>query len=385
VAQSPNQDYLLGRQAETAGEMAAAATSYESVVTRNSILKEYALWRLARIARSTGDLVLERERLQRLVTSAPNSLLYETAALRLSESFFESGDFTAAANSARALTSVKTVPVARKASALMGVAYVRAGKTIEARDVFTKLLMQMPDASRPDDFALIAVRELDALDKSANLSEQEHLLRASVYQFNRDFAGARVHYQTLIDRYPQSGTLPNAMVQLGRGYYLESKYEDAIKHVQKVFDAYPQSQAAREAVGWLASTYLRTKRTDDAVAAYKLLIDRFPDAPTPDRPYLNIIDALHEAGRHADALNWVQQTRARFKNDLGGTLALFAQLRIHLAQASWAAAVRDADELAKFSDLGGTRVPGGTNTGEVAFLRAYALEQLGRTEEAVAG
>jgi soluble lytic murein transglycosylase len=354
-------------------------------VTRNSILKEYALWRLARIARSTGDLVLERERLQRLVTSAPNSLLYETAALRLSESFFESGDFTAAANSAKALTSVKTVPVARKASALMGVAYVRAGKTIEARDVFTKLLMQMPDASRPDDFALIAVRELDALDKSANLSEQEHLLRASVYQFNRDFAGARVHYQTLIDRYPQSGTLPNAMVQLGRGYYLESKHEDAIKHFQKVFDAYPQSQAAREAVGWLASTYLRTKRTDDAVAAYKLLIDRFPDAPTPDRPYLNIIDALHEAGRHADALNWVQQTRARFKNDLGGTLALFAQLRIHLAQASWTAAVRDADELAKFSDLGGTRVPGGTNTGEVAFLRAYALEQLGRTEEAVAG
>ena len=386
VAQSqPNQDYLLGRKAETSGEMAAAATSYESVVNRNSILKEYALWRLARIARSTGDLVLERERLQRLVTSAPNSLLYETAALRLSESFFESGDFTAAANSAKALTSAKNVSVARKAAALMGVAYVRAEKTTEARDAFTKLLMQMPDASRPDDLALIAVRELDGLDKSANLPEAEHLLRASVYQFNRDFAGARVHYQTLIDRYPQSGTLPNAMLQLGRGYYLELKYDDAIRHFEKIVKAYPQSQAAREAVGWLGSTYLRTKRTDDAVAAYEVLIDRFPDSPTPERPYLNIIDALHEAGRHADALNWVQQTRTRFKNDLGGTLALFAQLRIHLAQASWAAVVRDADELAKFSDLGGTRVPGGTNAAEIAFLRAYALQQLGRTEEAVAG
>jgi soluble lytic murein transglycosylase len=81
----------------------------------------------------------------------------------------------------------------------------------------------------------------------------------------------------------------------------------------------------------------------------------------------------------------VQQTRARFKNDLGDALALFAQLRIHLAQASWAAAVRDAEELAKFSDLGGTRVPGGTTAAEVSFLRAFALEQLGRTEEAVAG
>ena len=70
------------------------------------------------------------------------------------------------------------------------------------------------------------------------------------------------------------------------------------------------------------------KRTDDAVAAYKLFIDRFPDAPNPERPYLNIIDALHEAGRYPEALNWVQQTRARFRNDIGGALALFAQLRI---------------------------------------------------------
>lgn len=393
VAQSPqNQDYLLGRKAESAGDIAAATANYQAVVARNSILKEYALWRLARIARSTGDLVLERERLQQLLATAPGSLLYETAALRLSESFFESGNFEAASNSAKALAASKNVAVAREAAALMGEAYVREKKLTEARDTFTKLLMQMPDASRPDDFALTAVRELDALDKSSAsadppkpLSEPEHLLRASVYQFNRDFAGARAHYQALINEYPQSGTLPNAYLQLGRGYYLEYRYDDALKAFQKVYDAYPQAQATREALGYLGSTYVRMKRTDDAVAAYKLLIDRFPDSPTPDRPYLNIIDALHEAGRYPEALNWVQQTRAKFKNSLGDALALFAQLRIHLAQASWAAAVSDAEELAKASDLGGTRVPGGTTPAEVSFLRAYALEQLGRTEETVAG
>lgn len=386
VAQSPaNQDYLLGRKAEVSGDAATATANYQAVVSRNALLKEYALWRLARMARTTGDLVLERERLQRLIATAPNSLLYETAALRLAESFFESGDFEAAANSAKPVAASKNVAVAREAAALMGTAYVRAGKTAEARDVFTKLVMQMPDASRPDDFALVAVRELDALDKSANLTEAEHLLRASVYQFNRDFADARVHYQTLIDRYPQSSTVPNATFQLARGLYNEAKYEDSIKVIQKLlqtaFDSSPQT--ARDAVALLASSFVRLKRTDDAVAAYKVLIDKFPDNPNPDRAYLNIIDALHEAGRHADALNWVQQTRARFKNDLGGTLALFAQLRIHLAQASWAAAIRDAEELAKASDLGGTRVPGGTSPSEVAFLRAYALEQSGRTEEAV--
>jgi tetratricopeptide (TPR) repeat protein len=127
------------------------------------------------------------------------------------------------------------------------------------------------------------------------------------------------------------------------------------------------------------------KRTDDAVAAYKLFIDRFPDAPNPERTYLNLIDALHEAGRYPEALGWVQQTRARFKNNIGDALALFAQLRIHMAQQAWATVVRDADELLKFSDLGGTKVPGGTTSAEVTFLRAYALEQLGQFEEAITG
>ena len=383
--QIPNYDYFLGRTAERNGDIASATASYQTIATNNSRLKEYALWRLSKIARSSGDLVLERERLQQLISTAPSSLLYEAATLRLVESFIESGDFKAAANSAKPLALSKNSGVARKGAALMGVAYLRAGKTAEARDVFTKLVMQMPDASRPDDYALEAVRQLDQLDKGStvNLSEADLLLRASVYQFNRDFAAARVHYQAVVDRFPQNTTVPNAIFQIARGFYQDAKYDDAVKLFQKVFDSYPQSTTAREALGFVGSTYVRMKRTDDAVNAYKLLIDRFPDAPSPDRPYLNLIDALHEAGRHTEALNWVQQTRTRFKNDLGDALALFAQLRIHMAQGNWSTVVRDADELLKLSDLGGTRVPGGTNPAEVTFLRAFALEQVGRNEEAI--
>ena len=377
-------DYLLGRIAERTGDLAGATASYQAIATNDSRLREYALWRLAKLARATGDLVLERERLQQLTATARSSLLFETATLRLSESFFESGDFVSAANSAKPLTLSKNVNVAREGAALMGLAYERAGKIPEARDVFTKLVMWMPDASRPDDFALEAVRQLDAFDnKAPTLSEADHLLRASVYQFNRDFAGARVHYQAVVDRFPQNTTVPNAMFQIARGLYNETKYDEATKLFQKVFDSYPQSTSARDALGFLGSSYVRMKRFDDAVNAYKLLVDRFPDAPGPERTYLNIIDALHEAGRYQEALNWVQQTRARFRNDIGGALALFAQLRIHMAQGSWSTVVRDTDELLKLSDLGGTRVGGGTSTAEVNFLRAYALEQLGRTEEAI--
>ena len=382
-----NYDYLLGRIAERTGDVAGATASYQTIVSNDSKLREYALWRLAKLARGTGDLVLERERLQQLVATAPASLLFDAATLRLSESFFESGDFAAAASSARPLTQSKNVSVAREGAALMGQAYVRGGKTTEARDVFTKLLMQMPDASRPDDFALEAVRQLDAFDNnSPSLAEAEHLLRASVYQFNRDFASARVHYQAVIDRFPDSGAVFNARFQIARGLYNEGKYEEAIPLLQQLmgtaFDASP-SAPGRDAVALLAATYLRLKRYDAAVVVYKTLVDKFPDNPNPERAYLNIIDAVHEAGQYAGALNWVQLTRARFKNNIADALALFAQLRIHMAQGSWAIVVRDAEELSKFSDLGGTRLPGGTNPAEVNFLRAYALEQLGRTEDAI--
>ena len=383
VAAQPNIEYLRGREAEDKGDIAVAAANYQAIVTSNSVLKEYALWRLARLARATGDLPLERERLRQLLATAPSSLLAETAAMRLSHSFFESGDFQSAADSARTLSVSKNTTLSREALVLAGESLARAGKNTEAREVFTRLVMQMPDASRPDDFALTAVRKLDSFDNNATLPEAEHLLRASVYQFNRDFAGARLHYQTLVDRYPQSTTVPNALYQLARGYYLEVKYDDALRLFQKVVDGYPDSSSTRDALSFIGSTYLRMKRYDDAVAAYKRFIERFPAAPNPERPYLNLIDTLHEAGRHNEALDWVQQTRARFRNDIGGVLALFAQLRIHMAQANWPAVVRDADELSKFSDLGGTRVPGGTNPVEVSFLRAYALEQMGQTEPAV--
>ncbi len=380
-----NYDYLLARAAEMTGDRAIAIGSYQAVVTRNARLSEYALWHLSRMARTTGDLILEREQLRRLIASSTNILLYDVAVLRLTESFFESGDFASAANAARLGISSKSLPTSRKSQLWLGQALTREGKTTEARDTFTKLVLQMPDASRPDDFALEAVRQLDKIENTSQtqLSEAERLLRASVYQFNRDFVAARAHYEVIIQQNPHSPTVPNAMYQLARGFYLEGKYPEAINYFQKVANQFPESPSARDALGFLGSTYVRLKRTDDAVAAYKTLIDRFPDGAGLERAYLNIVDAFHEASRYSEALNWIQQTRSRFKGEIGASLALFSQLRIHLAQQAWQDAIRDADELLKFPDLGGTKVAGGTSTSEVGFLKGYALERSGRIEEAI--
>src|ERR1043165_3160853 len=68
---------------------------------------------------------------------------------------------------------------------------------------------------------------------------------------------------------------------------------------------------------------------------------------------------------------------------MAATLALFSEARIHLSQEAWASALADFDALKNESNLGGSTTNGSTSQSEIAFTRAYILEQMGRTEDAI--
>jgi soluble lytic murein transglycosylase len=387
-----NYDYLLARLSERRGDLAMAAASFQKVAARNSLLSQYALWHLAQFARSTGNLQLERDHLRQLIAFSPTSLLRDAALARISESYFESGDYKAAIQSLQPLSSARGNASAREAFTLLGQAYLRSGQPSAARDVFNSLINEQPDASRPDDYALAAVRALDTLDtgndgaiaqaSAPQLPESEHLRRALIYHFNRDFAGARLHYIFLVTRYHTSAKVPDALYQTGRAFYQELQFDEAIKYFERVVKEYPSSANARDALNLMAAAYTRSKRTNEAVATYQQVIARFTAPAIQERAYLNIIDALREAARDDEALDWVKQTRSRFKGQTAA-LALFSQAKIRFAQGGWAAALTDLEALRREPDLGGMNVPGGTSQTEINFLRAFTLEQLGRTEEAV--
>lgn len=384
-----NYDYLLARLSDRRGDAAGAAVAYQRVAARNSTLTEYALWHLSQLARSTGNLVLEREQLRELLATAPASLLREAAEARLAESFFESGDYSSAIQLLRPRANeAGNLPTAREALSLIGQAYLRSRQVDAAREVFNTLISRMPDASRPDDYALAAVRGLDTLDGASSeaapqLSESEHLKRALIYNFNRDFSAARLHYMAVAERYPQSASLQDTLYQTGRTFYQESRFDEAIGYFQRIAQQYPDSSVARDALAQMAAAYARTKRYDEAISAYRRIIERFAEQSALERAHLNIIDVLRDAGRDREALEWVRNTRTRFGGQTA-SLALFSQARIHLTQNAWAEALADFDALLNESDLGGGRVAGGTNRTEISFARAFVLEQMGRTDEAVA-
>lgn len=399
VFEMNNYDYLLARMAEKTGDTGKAMANYQSVVKRNSVLREYALWHMSQIARASGNLMLERVNLQEIAALAPDSLLLAPAKNRLARSWFESKNYDEAIRllgepQAAAARPGDTKPLdnrlLRDNLALIARAWLYAGNAVKAREVFMDLINKQINPAQPDDFALAAVNGLDALDgKQENaktapkLPDNDHLQRARIYQFNRDFKDARLHYLAIIQDYPDSPNVPDAIYQVGRCYALEGEYAEAVNWFERVLEKFPEEPVAKDALSQAASAYAKVSKPAEAVTRYQKFIEKYPDDERAERPYLNIVDVLRDQGNDSEALKWTAKTQEVFKGKLPEALALFSQARIRIAKSDWPNALADLDRVLTFTDLGGARVAGGTGTAEVTFLKGYVLEQLQRFPEAI--
>jgi soluble lytic murein transglycosylase len=388
-----NYDYLLARITERTGDVANAMALYQNAAKRGSVLKPYALWHLSQLSRSSGNLVLERLYLQELIASAPESLLSLAAQNRLARSFFESRDYEEVI---RLLNSISAKPAAPKQPAsetavyrqnllLLGRSFLQLDKAPEARNIFVRIIDETTNPGQPDDLALAAVDGLDSIDVagSVEMPDIEHFRRATIYQFNRSWEKARVHYDTILSKYPQSGIAPDAAFQIGRGYQQEGELTEAVRWFERVQEQYPEHQAAKDALLQSASTYSRLARYKESIARYKKFIEKYPDDERVDRAYLNIIDVLRDSGEENEALAWSAKTQEVYRGKLPEALALFSDAKLNMARSDWSSALSKLDRLAMMPDLGGIRVPGGTNPPEISFLRGFALEQLERFPEAI--
>ncbi len=393
--QANDQDYLLARMAESNGDLATAMAGYQQVVSRDSALKAYALMHLSQIARSTGNLMLERLYLHELLLFSSDSLLANAALYRLARNSFESQNYTEAI---RILTGgvkpgnvVKTTAgeaFSRENLALLADAYFRSGKTDRAREIYTNLINSIPNPAQPDDFAQAAAKALDLLDggndeKAPAVAEAEHLRRANIFQFNRDFVAARRHFEAIIADYTSGANVPDAMFQIGRGLTQRADFVEAIVWYERVQEQFPDSPSAKDALMQASSAYARVGKPKEAIKRYQKFIEKYPTDEKLDRAYLNVVDILRDQGDESEALKWTAKTQEAFRGKSPEAVAFFAETRIYIAREDWQNALNDLEKLSTFSDLGGAAVPGGTSREEVAFLKAFALEQLKRFPDAI--
>lgn len=396
-----NYDYLLARMAEKTGDFAKASANYQTVVKRGSVLKEYALWHISQIARASGNLMLERMNLQEIIAFAPDSLIFMASKNRLARSWFESANYDEAIrllSEPQSSTGIKTSQqkaaddrLLRDNRALLARAYLHTGNTAKARELFIELINKQTNPAQPDDFSLAAAKGLDLLDggqenlgKTApKISDNDHLQRAMIYHFNRDFSDARLHYLAIIQDYPASNNVANAIYQTGRCLVQQGEYAEALPWFERVEKQFPSDPLNPDALREAASAYARINKPKEAIARYQKFIEKYPDNEKLDRAYLNTVDVLRDHGDDAEALKWTAKTQEVFKGKMPEALALFSQARIRIAKSDWTNALTDIERLLTFADLGGVRFPGGTNTAEITFLKGFVLEQMQRFPEAI--
>lgn len=238
-------------------------------------------------------------------------------------------------------------------------------------------------AQSASEATLSSVRRSDEADRDAQgniakLSQNEHMKRAAIYMSVRAFAEARLHWQALIDYYPEDPRVPEALLGIARSYFLAKDYEDGYSIFNRLAQDYPNTKEGREGLNYSAASLLRMGRFAESAKRYAEYCDRYPTGERIETAYLNVIDTLREAGKPQDALQWVTKTRQRFAGTATETNAIFAALRLHLAEGQYDDAVTAAELLSKRPFSKAVL----TSSTEVAYLKAFSLERAGRKDAA---
>ncbi|HWP42772.1 MAG TPA: transglycosylase SLT domain-containing protein [Blastocatellia bacterium] len=371
-----NYDYLLARLAERRGAADEASSLYLEVLDRNSILAQYALKRLAGIAQAKGDLALERKYLDRLVTEFPSSALTPGARDRLVENHHKSGDYKA---TIPLLSPIASLRGARGRSAMvrLGGAYSKAGDRDRARSIFEQLI----SGSR-DDYALAAAEGLDSLDRAAGAapSEFDALRRARIYLANRHWAQARAHLLYIIDRFPQSQNRAEATFQTGFTYYREDKFDEAIKWFTRAHAEFPSEKEGEQGYYYVGTALQKAQRYAEAAQRYIDFISEYPSSDLVEGAYRNAVDSLRYAGNIREARQWARRMGEVYARKPLASVALYNEAKIELVEGNFEAASALLTRLQAYPIY--PRLVSAPIRGEAAFLRIYAIEQMGRIGEA---
>src|SRR5512141_1790345 len=251
--------------------------------------------------------------------------------------------------------------------------HIRFGLILSLLLILPALAQTRPDAE------LRQVMDADPASSAIpTLAASEHLRRAEVYSSNRLFPQARAHWQKILDVYPSDPGMAKALFGIGRSYMWERDYARAVTYFDRVTKSYIDTKEGREALAFTGACYVRLGKNLDAARTYERYTQMFPTGERIETSYLNIIDAYREAGKYADANQWVDRTTARFAGKPTAINALHARLRMELHREHGPEAVAAADQLLAMSGFG----PSMTSIDEVKYLKGFALEKAGRRADA---
>ena len=238
--------------------------------------------------------------------------------------------------------------------------------------------------SQSSDAALRIVAEKDRVARATNgkidsLSPAEHFSRGKTYFDNRQFPESREHFYKILEVFPNDSNMAAALFMTGRSYYWERDYARAIIYLDRVAREFPDTLHGREGLSFSGACHVRLGKNAEAAAIYEKYTVMYPDGERIDSAYLNIIDALREAGEYDRSKSWVEKTRQKFAGSPTETNALQALVRMNIHRGKWDEAEAAADLTLQNAAFSGSM----TSVDEIKYLKGFALEKAGKKQLAM--
>ncbi len=217
----------------------------------------------------------------------------------------------------------------------------------EAGNWFSRFIDQTPNASnsiKADAYNRLAdcrfyVRNFDEArrlyDQAATLhpASGDYALyqTAFVQGLQKDYVGKVASLNRLIDQFPQSTYVDDALYERGRAYIELENSPEAIQSFTTLVEKYPNSSIARKGAGEIGLLYYQNDKYPEAITAYKKVIAQYPgseEALQAQRDLKSIYIDLNNVDEYANFI--ASQGGAALDNHERDSLNYVAAERVYM-------------------------------------------------------
>lgn len=212
------------------------------------------------------------------------------------ESRYKLGNYNgAAADYLQYLATSPSTDPSRRGSAYynLGYTFFQQKNYTKAREYFDRFLADFRASASPQmvadamsrkgdcyfhvrDFATASNAYAEAVETHASQGDYALFQQGFVKGLQKDYMGKVVALNKLIDQYPQSDYVDDALYEQGRAFVQMEQNNQAIRTFSQLTSKFPESALAKKAANEVGLLYFQNNQYDEAIAAYKLVIEKYP-------------------------------------------------------------------------------------------------------------
>lgn len=244
------------------------------------------------------------------------------------ESLYQLGDFENAGQDFLSYTSSVDMGEDNYLPALynLGYCYFKQKEYNKALSSFSQYISLADDKTKPiyldaicrvgdcylfrKDYSQASEYYQRAMDMPGKEADYAYLQKAFVQGLQKDYKGKINTLNQLIDKYPQSAYLPNALFEQSRAYIMTHNDKQALASAEKLVKDYPQSPLVPRALIQIGQLYYNDNNNNKAIASYKQLLQNYSNSEESVIA-LNSLEAIY---KDINDIN----SYAKFVNSLGG-------------------------------------------------------------------